>query len=64
MDRLGWKARRQAILLPAQIDFDLKGLVMEAARRNGNPVCFLAQLHTLKLPDSLNGAILELLSAC
>jgi len=61
---LDWKARLQAILLPAQIDFDLKGLVMEAARRNGNPVCFLAQLHTLKLPDSLNGAILELLSAC
>ena len=58
-----WKDEVRKLLLPAQIEFDLKDRVMEAARRNDDPACFLAQLHLLPLPNALFGAILELLSA-
>ena len=59
-----WKDRLRQLLIPARIDFDLKGQVMGAARQNDDRLCFLAQLHMLRLPDVLYGAILELLSAC
>ena len=58
------KARLQDLLMPARIDFDRKGRAMEAARQQDDAVAFLAQLHMLKLPDALYGAVLELLSAC
>ena len=61
---LAWKDRLRDLLIPAQIDFDLKRQAMEAARRNEDRTCFLAQLHTLSLPEALYGAVLELLSAC
>ncbi len=61
---LPWKDRLQEMLLPALIDFDLKGQIMDSARRNDDRVCFLAELHTLPCPDILFGAILELLSTC
>ena len=61
---VNWKTRLREMLVPAQIDFDLKGQVMEAARQNDDAASFLAQLHMLKLPFVLYGAILELLSAC
>ncbi len=52
------------LLLPARIGYDLKGQVMEAAAANDDAACFLAQLHMLKLPEALYGAVLELYSAC
>ena len=60
---LDWKDELRKLLLPAQIEFDLKNRVMEAARGNDDPACFLAQLYLLPLPSALLGAILELLSA-
>ena len=48
----------------AQIDYDLKNRIMQAAGQNPDPVCFLAQLHMLPVPSALYGAILELYSAC
>ncbi len=61
--KLDWQDELRKLLLPARIEFDLKDRVMEAARRNEDPACFLAQIHPLSLPDALWGAILELLSA-
>ena len=51
------------MLHAARIDYDLKNRIMQAARQNPQPVCFLAQLHMLPVPPALYGAILELYSA-
>ena len=59
---MDWKDRLRELLIPAQIEFDVKGQVMEAAEQNEDPAAFLAQAHMLKLPSALYGAILELLS--
>ncbi len=57
-------SRLQQMLHTAQIDYDLKNRIMQAAGQNLDPVCFLAQLHMLPVPSALYGAILELYSAC
>ncbi len=59
-----WHERLDALLMPAQIPFDQKDEVMRMARRYQDHSCFLAQLHMLSLPESLFGAVLELLSSC
>ena len=60
---LPWKDRLRDLLLRAEIEVDLKGQIMEAAERNGDRVGFLAELHGLRCPEALFGAVLELLSA-
>ena len=59
-----WHERLDALLMPAQIPFDQKDDVMRMARGYEDHSCFLAQLHMLSLPESLVGAVLELLSSC
>lgn len=59
-----WLARLETLLMPAVIPFDQKDNVMHMARQAKDFVSFLTQLHMLSLPESLFGAILELLSAC
>ena len=59
-----WLLRLDALLMPAEIPFDQKDNVMSMARHARDSISFLAQLHMLSLPESLYGAILELLSAC
>ena len=61
--KLDHPALLQEMLHAAQIDYDLKNQIMQAARQNAEPVCFLAQLHMLPVPPALYGAILELYSA-
>ena len=61
---LPWKERLQDMLLPAGMDVDMKGRIMEAAGRIDDPTTFLAEIYTLRCPETLFGAILELLSAC
>ncbi len=61
---LDWLERLQSLLMPASIAFDLKDTVMRMARGSKTHEDFLAQLHMLSLPESLFGAVLELLSAC
>ena len=61
IDRL---ARLERMLHAAQISYDLKNGVMQAARKNKDAACFLAQLHMLPVPKALYGAILELFTAC
>ena len=60
LDRL---ACLEQILQKAEISYDLKGAVMQAARNNEDPACFLAQLYTLPVPKALYGAVLELMTA-
>lgn len=64
MPALDWLEHLQALLMPAAIPFDLKDTVMRMARESAASEDFLAQLHMLSLPESLFGAVLELLSAC
>ena len=61
LDRL---ASLLEMLRKAQISYDLKDAILRAARRNPDPACFLAQLFTLSVPESLYGAVLELYTAC
>lgn len=61
---LDWQGHLQALLMPAAIPFDLKDTVMRIAHASRTNEDFLAQLHMLSLPESLFGAVLELLSAC
>lgn len=61
---LDWLERLQALLTPASMAFDLKDTVMRMARESKTHEDFLAQLHMLPVPESLFGAVLELLSAC
>ena len=57
--------RIQEMLQAARISYDLKTAVMRAVRQNAaDPAGFLAQLHMLRVPQTLYGAILELFSAC
>ena len=50
------------LLHGASLDADLKWAVMHLYGSSPDPAPFLAQLHTMKLPDSLYGAILEMLN--
>ena len=60
---LDWKAELTALLRGAHLSVNLKGQVMETAERNLDVAEFMAELHTLNLPDALTGAIAELRSA-
>ena len=55
--------RLQELLQRAQIAYDLKNEIVHTARSYPDPVHFLAALHMMQVPDSLTGAVLELLSA-
>ena len=52
------------ILLQAQISYDLKTEIMRLIQKQKDPAALLAELHMLSMPDSLYGAILEILTAC
>ena len=51
------------ILLPAQISYDLKWNIMGIIRKHEAPEELMAELNTTPLPDSLRGAVLEILNA-
>lgn len=57
-----WKARLRAMLDPAPVAYLLKDRLTDAAQRSADAVSFLAQAHAMDLPDSLYGALLELMS--
>ena len=52
-----------ALLRRARIDFDLKEKVARIWEKTEDPLAFLAELHSLEVPEALYGALLELLSA-
>ena len=57
-----WKEALRALLSPAHIEFSLKDVLMFVAARSADATAFLAQAYTMNLPQSLFGAMLELLS--
>ena len=60
---LDWVNRLQKLMLPAQMNFDLKDSIMRAAHASRDKVSFLAQLHLLAPGDALISAVMELLCA-
>ena len=50
------------LLLPARISYDLKWQILDIVRKQEDPAGLMAELYPLPLPDSLRGAILELLN--
>ena len=52
-----------SLLRRARIDFDLKEKVARIWEKTEDPLAFLAELHSLEVPEALYGALLELLSA-
>ena len=61
---LNWLERLNELLMRASIPFNQKDAAMGMARQARNTMDFAAGLHMMQLPDSLYGAVLELLSAC
>ena len=51
------------ILLRAQISYDLKWNIMGIIRKHSAPEELMAELNIMPLPDSLRGAVLEILNA-
>ena len=46
----------------ARISYDLKAEVLHTIRKHSDPATLMAELHTLSLPKTLRGAILEILT--
>ena len=53
----------EAMLRRARIEFDLKEKIMRIANQVSDPAALLAEIHPAGLPESLYGAVLELMSA-
>lgn len=60
---LDWVEKLKALLMRAEIPYQHKDEIMRMARQHPSPMAFAASLHMLHLPESLYGAVLELLGA-